>query len=263
MEYMIFLANRAGRTWDAAVIGKSSSDMLDDRNDNAAVGASSEIAQFFANELPGMHIPHGVKPDAYDMSMMVLNYNNVTLLLRHREMTSLQYDYKCACEFSDLAIESISELRNFLPEAKRLPLKETLRSFRQTIISSTAGVLLVFCALLVRDLSTPELKLQNGILTYIEGVQDGFELLTALRPHIPYARRVLEDFAPLRYVVENIIAEYPANPSLIGAFSVVEALIPPNIVDLFPYRPLTPPLDTGHHYNTEPGKNGRGILWLC
>ncbi|KAJ4376348.1 hypothetical protein N0V83_001631 [Neocucurbitaria cava] len=264
MEYMISLATRAGRTWDAAVIGKSASDMLDGHNKTAAVAASSEIARLFITELPGEHVQPGVEPEAYDMSVMILNYNNITLLLRHREMTSLQYDYKCACEFSDLAIDSISELRIFLPGAERLPFTETQRGFVQTIISSTAGVLLVFCALLVRDLSTPELNLQQGYLTYIKGVQDGFELLTALKPHIPYARRVLEEFAPLRYVVENVIEEFPmSSSSHAGAFSVVEALIPPNIVDLFPYRPLTPPLDTGYHYNTELGKNGKGILWLC
>lgn len=219
-----------------------------------------------------MPIPHfqGTHPNLYNKTAMVLSNNNITLLLRHREMTSLQYPDNVR-QFSMLALDAIAHVRGFINKGARH------LSFQPHMVSSIAGALLVLCALLVRDLSSPALNLQHNYQSYVKGFQEGFAMLDVLKYTSSYARRVLDDFNPLRGVVERVVQEFTPDRQIEEGFDVVEALLPPNIVDLFPFRALTPSLqahassagetlpvgqDAGAWDTVEPSASGGGVLWL-
>lgn len=276
MNYMTLLAHRAGHIWDTTVVAKSPNSRLD--NGSAAV-IDSQISYFLANDLPTLHIPHtgGLEKHSYNKTAMVLSNNNITLLLRHREMTCLQYDGNSAQEFGSLALDSMSHLRGFMDKAVGPAFSVQHRSFRHHIVSSISGSLLIFCALLVRDLSAPELDLQHNYSAYLKGFQDGFAMLESLRSRSSYARRVLEDFESIRSVVAAVIQELTPDGQMQGGFPSVEALVPPNVAELFPYRALTPSLQANtlssgeaHPARLDPlvwdsveaSVSGGGVLWL-
>ncbi|KAF1850395.1 uncharacterized protein K460DRAFT_390909 [Cucurbitaria berberidis CBS 394.84] len=277
MNYTTLLAHRAGYIWDTSIVARSPNSRLD--GDSIAI-IDAQISHFLTNELTTMHIPHprGMQSNAYNKTAMLLNNNNITLLLRHREMTSLQYDGNCAQEFGGLALDSMSHLSGFIDTAQNASPTPKHRSFRHNMTSSVAGALLILCALLVRDLSAPDLNLQHNYPAYVNGFQDGFAMLDMLRYKSSYARRVLEEFASLRGVVATLIQEFTPDRQIQGGFQHVEALLPPNIADLFPYHTLTPSLqaltsspgeptlpvgqDSSAWDNVEPSISGGGVLWL-
>lgn len=278
LSYSVLLAHRAGYVWDNIVVAESPNSRAD--GDRIAM-IDSQIDQFITNELPAMYMSQsqGLLSNTPNKVAMLLSNFNTTLLLRHRAMTSLQYDGQCAREFSWLALDAMEHIRTCTTtELENLLPKHT--SLRHHITSSIAGALLVFCALLVRDLSSPDLDLHHSLDAYLKGFQDAVAMLDSLKRQLVYAYRVVEDFKPLVNAVGPIVQEwstYTRDQQIQRGFDLVKFLVPPNIAELFPYRALTPSLQAnpsvgetfsaGHVSgaawgNVEPNVSRGTVLWL-
>ncbi|CAO2658386.1 Nn.00g061090.m01.CDS01 [Neocucurbitaria sp. VM-36] len=279
MNYTTLLAYRAGHIWDTIIDASSLNNGLDSSSETAAL-LSSQINHFLTYELPAMRVPNipgnqGAQATSFTKTTIALNSNTITLLLRRREMTSLQYDGTCARELGDIALDSMSHLSSLTGIFKHQFLSANMGTFRHHITSSVAGALLVFCALVVRDLSAPDVNLQHNSPAYVRGFRDACTLLDTLSHQIPYAKRVLDDFEALRTLVNAVIQEFTADGQVPGGWVLVEPLIPHNVVELFPYRALTPSFHAQNSLN--PGDvlvsgqdvgsawtsgGGGGVLWL-
>lgn len=268
LQYATVLAYRAGHVWDSIVSAESPNSTLDGEYSTTI---DSQINHFLTIELPAMHIPHSQVPlsNNYDKAAMVLSNSNITILLRHRVMSSLQYDGHSAREFAGLALDIMDHVRTGITTDSGMS-RIKHPTFRHHMTSSVAGALLVFCALLVRDLSSPDLNLQHNYHTYLEGYQDAVTMLDLLKHHFGYANRILQDFKPLLSVVGPLVQEwlsYAPDQRAQEGFDLVKFLVPPNIAELFPYRALTPSLqannpNAGETFSVshEPGGGWDGVV---
>lgn len=280
MNFRILLARRAGSIWDSIVDANKSTQRLD-RTDTSSF--ESEMKRFLANDFHKMHIPHtsGDQAKSHHKTAMILSNIVGGLWMRHRLVSSLQYDVARGHEFGTLALATLDRVRELASNEDAEASRHSV-TYRNHMVSSIASALRIFCALLVRDLSSSPLKpLEPRHHTYIKGFQEAVAMLSGLKTQVDYAKRVLDDFGPLLSVVEPVVQKWlsstPAQQSLEG-FSLVKHLIPSNVAGLFPYRETTPNLHGDSRAMTPslspgPGSNewnsaeqvGAGkasILWL-
>ena len=231
---MIHWSRFAGSLWDSIFAVTAASQL-----DLERVSTIDEaVEDFFQETYPT--IPMDLR-QTRQIQYVHLSFNNLRLLARRYIILSLRFDGTDGRLSSELVNDTLVRVRDY--EAA----SEPPYSFRHYLIPSLAGSLLVLCALLVRDLSSPALRLDMWTPTYISGFGITVAMLHDLADSIPLAQRVLIDFDKVIGVVQATNATWSdSERSLEPAYrwNVVSSKVPPNIVELFPYRDQVPVLQT-------------------
>jgi hypothetical protein len=201
------------------------------------------------------------------LKTFTLKRHTIPIIVGRRTMTSLQYSSEHAQYFLNLAVLALQDVRDLRTEA-------TMSSgCRHQMTSATASALLVFGALSLGALSVPHLcHLQSAYGDYVDHFMDAVSILSDLAQSLPYARRIYADCSTIIKTVKDISVRWHSLPRAqqnSQGWSAVADLIPPGIVESFPYQILSPPLhgpagasdeclaewETSHC-------SGNGVIWL-
>jgi hypothetical protein len=177
-------------------------------------------------------------------------------------MTTLTYNRSQAERHSFLALQTIEETRQ-LHNATAVS-----ASYRHRMTSAITCALLTLCALLLRDLSTPELMpLQTNLDVYMAKFKEAASMLEELAHGLPYARNVLEDCRQLMTNVSVMIDKWeslPADHRAKHGWVRSMGLDRLQLGNLFPYQSTNPVLraDIGEIWEGSSGSRQEGVLWL-
>jgi hypothetical protein len=231
---MIHWSRFAGSLWDS-IFAVTAASQVDPKRVSTIDEA---IEDFFQETYPT--IPMDLR-QTRQTQYIHLSFNNLRLLARRYIILSLKFDGTDGRLSSELVNDTLARVQDY-EAASEFPY-----SFRHYLIPSLAGSLLVLCALLVRDLSLPDLKLDMWMSTYMSSFGITVAMLHDLADSIPLAQRVLVDFDKIIGIVQATNATWSdSEGSLEPAYrwNIVSSKVPPNIVELFPYRDRVPILQT-------------------
>jgi hypothetical protein len=232
----------------------------------------AQMQQFVDNELSNICIPHSSLQDesiSCHKAFMALQYLTIPLIVGRRAMTLLSYNSSHAQSFIELATYVLQDIRKVRNEVL------VSSSCRQQLTSTVTSVLLVFGAVVLRDLSSPDLSpLQLGYGDYAENFMETVAILSDLAQGLPYAKRARDDCSTIISAVTAIVDKWHSLSHAQKAshgWSFAVDMIPPGIVEHFPYQALCPPLHglpagaalagwEGIDPRLEPSKSG--VLWL-
>jgi hypothetical protein len=227
------------------------------------------MKQFIDTQLSGILVsaPQTQHMSHVPLKTFTLKRLAIPLIVGRRVMTSFSYNVNHAQYFIKLATDALKDIRDLRNEATITP------SCRHQLTSAVAGVLLVFGALVLRDLSSPDLgNLQSDYSHFIEQSLASAAILWDLAQSLPYAKRVHEDCSTIIGIVTAIGKRWHSltdAQQTIFERSFVADLIPPNIMESFPYQTISPPLlgpvalgDGPLERWEELRGSGAGVLWL-
>jgi hypothetical protein len=174
-------------------------------------------------------------------------------------MTASELELSSTKHLVQLASNTLKDVQNIWADAAASP------SYRHQIISSVAGVLLVFGPLLLRDDINADGREQLGYSysDYIENFTTAADILSDLAQELPYAKRVHENFLHLMPLFESMASKWSSlsptrNASADWMSSATETLKIDPLTN-FPYREVIPPLQGHETWETIGGKS---VLWL-
>jgi hypothetical protein len=212
-----------------------------------------------------------------------LSFNNLRLLARRQTILSLQFDASISHSTSELVTDTIARAREYEQASESPP-----HIFRHIMVSSLASSLLVLCSLLVCDMTLSEVNVSVWTPTYVSGFDTAVAMLLDLANHILFAQRVLVDFDRIVGIVQARNAtwnDHSSIPDDSRRWDIVKSIIPPNVIELFPYREQIPMMQVSHVHRgshdlgpiyggtlsdrtdpwgteTDTQDVGRGVLWI-
>jgi hypothetical protein len=221
----------------------------------------AQMSDMLASAPQSQHLSH------VPLKIFTLKRLTIPLIVSRKIMTSFTYNNDHAQYFTNLARDALGDVQQLHAEAT------ISSSCRHQLTSAVAGALLVFGAILLRDLSAPHLgQLQSAYGDYLGYFMDAAGLLLDLAQSLPYAKRVHEDCTTIINCVTNIAERWRSLPQarrLSEGQSAVADLIPSNIMESFPYQALSPPLQGPVGLSDESfgawehvRGNGLDVLWL-
>ncbi|KAH7070132.1 hypothetical protein FB567DRAFT_598677 [Paraphoma chrysanthemicola] len=232
----------------------------------------AQMQQFIDNELPAISFPHQPLEDdfipPYKM-LMALQRLTLPLIVGRRTMTSLAYNTSDAQTFIELATHALHDVRRIRSDDM------VSSTCRHQLTSAVAGVLLILGAILLRDLSAPDLSpLQLSFGDIVDNFIEAVSILSDLAQGLPYAKRVRDDCLVIIASVTSMADKWHSlsrsQRESQGWNSAVD-MIPAGIADQFPYQLLCPPLHglpsdaaSAGWDGIDPrlGANKTGVLWL-
>jgi hypothetical protein len=193
---------------------------------------------------------------------------NVICVVARRIMTSLTYDADVGQDFVKFAHAALNIVQDLESGHAMTP------SCQHQLASIMAGLILIYSSVLLRnlDLSAPELSQpEESFGSCVNHYMDARKMLSGLARTLSYAKRVEFELAAMTDVVDGIARRWQSLPrpqkAVFGPASVQD-LIPPNIIDIIPYRSASPVLSGPFTIDAPLGDwhiehgAGSGVLWF-
>ncbi|KAH8695814.1 hypothetical protein GQ44DRAFT_694852 [Phaeosphaeriaceae sp. PMI808] len=200
-----------------------------------------------------------------------LNSLIVPLIAGRRVMTSMTYDRDQAFRFLGLArfgMEKVEEMWGIC-DIEDMVSNSSMHQFPSLL----AGIILVYASVILRDHSTPDRdSLKQNYSEYVENCMEAIVALSEVAQRSIYGKRVHEDCSSISNLVRAISEKHKSlygwnHPS--PSWEFAKDMIPPNVVDLFPYQALSPSFQVPGGFNGDTLEgwadvrgNGSGVLWL-
>jgi hypothetical protein len=233
LGFMVDWSRFAGSLWDSLLTAKVSPEALAERIYTYQVA----VVDFLDNTFEGSSL-EGTSPRRH--AYIMLSFTDVRLMAQRTNMMSLQFDSATALLCARMAQDALIYVRAFEANVE-YPIAGAPRFYA---IPPLAVSLLMLCSLLASDLGS----IRVGPLdSWVARLQQSFDatinFLNDSAQNTALARRVLRDFDRIIPVVQAILSKWSTEILLLQSapeWSLVQDLIPPNVLELLPYREQLP-----------------------
>jgi hypothetical protein len=226
-------ARFAGEIWDHVFSPSATRRGVSDENGknlDAQIQNLCEVILPSLNLLPLESAPEDIC--RRQCAFIFIRMHTLRLLLHRHELISLDYDAHVARMCGDLALDILRRI-----QACDITITKPT-SMRFDMISALGGVAFVLATLLVRNPAV--VGLQDRYKPYTEGLDSANLLIGSCSNYFPMAQRIMDDLDEVQNIVSRIL--YEANRRHDGSPWPSE-LVPPDIVQKFPYKILDTTVD--------------------
>lgn len=233
LDLMVDWSRFAGSLWDSLLTANISPEALAER----IYTYEAAVVDFTDNTFASSSLK-GTSPRRHQY--IRLSFANVRLIAQRANLMSLQFGTTTAYLCARLATDSLRYVQTFEANTE-YPIARVLRHHA---IPPLAVSLLMLCSLLVSDLGSTRI---GPLDSWVALVQQNFDaiinILNDRAQDTILARRVLRDFDRIIPVIQAILSKWSSEILLLQSapeWSLVQDLIPPDVLELLPYRDQLP-----------------------